>query len=431
MKKSRMLPAGLIKMFHIKCIKENRGALTVEAAISLPLFICVFLSIAFFMRVAYIHNNVQYAINGAANELSTYSYLYSVSGLQALNDEISGKAGEYGESASEHMTGILEAFDALGSNFQGKNRENMDIDNLKNLFEDGGRVVENVTSVFNEVKDNPQKEFVSIAALFAGAGYEKIKSELSAPMVRFFMRKYINENIFNSKGGPGVYIAVNEGESPYQAFKFNNRIFADGKTIDIVVSYRIKTALPINIIPEIHMKQRAIVRGWMSGDGEVTSVSEWSKEDEDDAEDGGGGEEEEDEEGEENEDDEEEEEEEGSIWDLGNFEYGSYISKKELEKYQSENPENAYKVRSINLYAKTYQDIRKAKSSIRSTINDFHLKTKDNGGINSRILIVVVPEGSLTEEAKKMFDELKEEAGKKEPPVSIIEKEGYGKPTGH
>lgn len=84
-----------------------------------------------------------------------------------------------------------------------------------------------------------------------------------------------------------------------------------------------------------------------------------------------------------------------------------------MEKYQSENPENAYKVRSINLYAKTYQDLRKAKSSIRGTINDFHLKTKDNGGINSRILIVVVPEGSLTEEAKKMFSELKEEAAKR------------------
>ena len=122
--------------------------MTVEAAISLPLFICVFLSIAFFMRVAYIHNNVQYAINGAANELSTYSYLYSISGLQALNDEISGKAGEYGESASDHMTGVLEAFDALGSSFLGINRKNIDVDDFKNLFEDGSKAVENVASVF-------------------------------------------------------------------------------------------------------------------------------------------------------------------------------------------------------------------------------------------------------------------------------------------
>ena len=67
-------------------------------------------------------------------------------------------------------------------------------------------------------------------------------------------------SIFNSKGILGVYISVNEGENPFQAFKFNNRIFADGKTIDIV-SYRIKTVLPINIIPEIHMKQRGNSQG--------------------------------------------------------------------------------------------------------------------------------------------------------------------------
>ena len=408
-------------MLCLKCVKKNKGALTVEAAISLPLFICAFLSIAFFMRVAYIHNNVQYAINGAANELSTYSYLYSLSGLQALNDEISGKADEYGESASGHMTGVLEAFDALGNSFEGKNRENIDVGDLEGLFSDGKVAIENVTNVLADVKNNPKKEFISIAAVFAGAGYEKIKSELSTPIVRFFMGKYINEKIFNSKGGPGAYIAVNEGENPLQAFKFDNRIFADNKTIDIVVSYRIKTVLPINIIPEIHMKQRAIVRGWMSGDGEVTSISEWLED----------GEDSEDEEDSEEGEDSEDEEEEGSIWDLGNFEYGNYIRDKELKKYQSEGPKNIYKVRSINLYAKTYQDLRKAKSSIRSTINDFHSKTKNNEGITSRTLIVVVPEGALTEEAKKMFNELKEEAENKEPPILIIEKEGYGKPTGH
>ena len=396
-------------MFYLKCIKKNRGALTVEAAISLPLFICVFLSIAFFMRVAYIQNNVQYAINGAANELSTYSYLYSISGLQAVNDEIVGKADEYGESASGHITGVIEAFDALGNSFEGKNRENIDV------FSDGKLAVENVVDVLGDVTNNPQKEFVSIAAIFAGAGYEKIKSEMSTPIVRFFMEKYIKDNIFNNKGGPGAYIAVNEGDNPLKAFEFDNRIFADNKTIDIVVSYKIKTSLPINILPEIRINQRAIVRGWMSGDGEVSLVTEkLDKEN-----------------NEEDKEDDEDEEESDSIWDQSNFEYGNYIKEKELEKYQSESSENIYRVRSINLYSKTYQDIRKAKSSIRSNINKFHEQTKNNEAISSRTLIVVVPEESLTQEAREMFEELKEEAANKEPPILIIEKEGYGKPEGH
>jgi len=47
---------------------------------------------------------------------------------------------------------------------------------------------------------------------------KKIKSELSEPLIKLFMRKYIDERIFNSKGGPGAYIVVKEGKDPLDAF---------------------------------------------------------------------------------------------------------------------------------------------------------------------------------------------------------------------
>jgi len=123
-------------------LKKKDGSLTVEAAISLPLFMCVFLSIAFFMKVVYIHNNVQYAINGAANEVATYSYLYSISGLQKVNDAITETTDEYGTTASEHTKEILEAFDALGDisqqsleSFKGLAAgDTTQIDKLKELY---------------------------------------------------------------------------------------------------------------------------------------------------------------------------------------------------------------------------------------------------------------------------------------------------------
>ncbi|MDQ2085705.1 TadE/TadG family type IV pilus assembly protein [Herbivorax sp. ANBcel31] len=385
-------------MFYSGLIRQNKGSLTVEAAIALPLFMCVFLSIAFFMRVGYIQNNVQNAINGAANELSTYSYLYSVSGLQSLNDEITESTDKYGESASENMTGLLEVFDSLGNSFQGNNREDIDVNEFESLYDDSVSAVE---GVLEGVKNEPEKEFISVAALFVGAGYENIKSELSEPVVRFFMRKYINENILNSQGGPGAYIAVGEGENPLRAFEFDNRIFSDNKSIDIVVSYKIETVLPINVLPEIHIKQRATVRGWMDGDASpALMIEEIEKAGE-------------------------------SVWDQENFKYGSYIKEQELKKYESGEGEDVYDVRSINLYAKSYQNISVAKSSIRGNINKLYSETKDNEDITSRTLIVVVPEGALTEEAEKMFEELKEEAADKKPAISIIEKEGYGTPKGH
>jgi len=97
------------------------------------------------MKVVYIHNNVQYAINGAANEVATYSYLYSISGLQKVNDAITETTDEYGTTASEHTKEILEAFDALGDisqqsleSFKGLAAgDTTQIDKLKELYEEG------------------------------------------------------------------------------------------------------------------------------------------------------------------------------------------------------------------------------------------------------------------------------------------------------
>jgi len=114
---------------------------------------------------------------------------------------------EYGTTASEHTKEILEAFDALGDisqqsleSFKGLAAgDTTQIDKLKELYEEGKISVGTVQKVIGEVKENPRKEFISVASLFFSAGYEKIKSELSEPLIKLFMRKYIDERIFNSK----------------------------------------------------------------------------------------------------------------------------------------------------------------------------------------------------------------------------------------
>ncbi|NLP14289.1 MAG: pilus assembly protein [Clostridium sp.] len=388
-------------------LKNKNGSLTLEAAISLPIFMCVFLTIAFFMRVVYIQNNVQYALNGAANELATYSYLYSVSGFQELNDSASAEMNKHGERASNHTKQLLEAFDAMGDNLQ-KGLDSVEggletgdpkkIENLKELYNQSKISAGTVKNVLNEVKDDPKREFVSIASLFLGAGYENIKDELSEPLIRFFMAKYIDNKIFSSGGSPGAYILAKKGKDPLGAFDFKSRLFTDNKSIDIMVRYKIKTALPINIFPEIPVEQRVTVRGWLDGDAAALSADEDSSDKE-------------------------------SIWDKAPFVYGRYITDEELKKYPSKYPDSgdAYEVRSINLDCSTYKDIKKARSSLKSGINAFLSKTVKDKAIHSRTFIIVIPEGTLTEEVKTMLEELKSEALMADPPVKVVYKEGYGR----
>ncbi|NLD48501.1 MAG: hypothetical protein GX660_15150, partial [Clostridiaceae bacterium] len=400
--------------------KKKKGSLTVEAAISLPIFMCVFLSILFFIRVIYIQNNVQYALNGAANELSTYSYLYSVSGLQNINKEIGDITTENSELASDHTVKLLESFDALSDNFQegmysAKQLSQGDLsqaESLKGIYDKSLPPAENVKNVLKDAVSDPKREFVSIASLFLNSGYEELKRSLAKPLVKYYMKKYIDPKIIRSKGGPGAYISVKEGQDPFQLFDFGDepvfdfsksKIFTDNKTIDLVVRYRIKTALPINFLPEIQMEQRATVRAWLDGDGSAKV-----KKPEPTMEKG------------------------TSVWDLAQFDYGKRISEEELLKYPDRYPKSGdeYEVRSINLDSKTYINNPKAiKSSLKTTINKFHSKTAGKSDIKSRALIIVVPEGTMSDDIRKIFEELENECSALSPPIKLIYKEGYGRQT--
>ena len=86
-----------------------------------------------------------------------------------------------------------------------------------------------------------------------------------------------------------------------------------------------------------------------------------------------------------------------------------------------------YEVRSINLDCETYKDIKKAKSSLKSSINKFGSKTKGVGGVTSRTFIIVIPEGTLTDEVKTMLEELKSEAASGTPSIKVVYSEGYGR----
>ena len=356
-----------------------------------------------FIKVIYIQNNVQYALNGATNEIATYSYLYSISGLQDINDDITSMSAEYGERASGHGKQLLEVFNALGDSFhQGSDSIHTAGGGVEELYQQSKESMGDIKDVLKEVKENPKDEFISVASLFLGAGYENIKGILAEPLLKFFMDKYIDRGVIGRKGRVGAYVDMGEEGDPLKAFKFKTKLFTDNKSIDVTVRYKIKLALPINVLPEIEMKQRSVVRGWLKGDKSTMVRAS-----------------------------EEEESDETSIWDESPFTYGKFIVAKELENYPQRYPKtpNTYGVRSINLDCKTYKDIKNTKSSLKSSVNKFLSKTKDDKGVDSRTFIIVIPEGTLTKEREEMFEELRDEAMALEPSITIIYKEGYGRQT--
>lgn len=384
-------------------IKNKEGSLTVEAAVVLPVFMCVVLSLAFFIKVQYIQNNVQYALNQSASELSTYSYLYSVTGMQKVNDGINAEFNERQQLASEHISDIVGSFDSLSATEDDINKSvdamsSGDFSKIGKIGDNYSGTKDDVKEIVNKLKEagkNPKKEFVSIACLLLNNGFQTVKEKLSEPLIKYFMYKYLNQDIFNDQGGPGAYIAAKDRENIMQAFDFNSSsIFKDNKTIDIIVRYKIKTVLPINILPEIQMKQRVTIRAWLNGDGNAAT-----------------------------------EEKGESIWDLNPFDYGKRITALELGNYPNNYPKSGdlYEVRSINTTKGYYQDSKNLASTIKGSVRTLEKKASKSVPIVSKTLIVVIPEGTLNPEVKKAIDQCVKYA--KERGITLQYKEGYGKAT--
>lgn len=72
----------------MKRLRENKGALTIEASISYSVFLMIIVTILYLMRIVYAYGLVQHAVGQTAKELSMYTYVYQVTGMNEAYQSI-------------------------------------------------------------------------------------------------------------------------------------------------------------------------------------------------------------------------------------------------------------------------------------------------------------------------------------------------------
>ncbi|MCX7920466.1 MAG: pilus assembly protein [Clostridia bacterium] len=406
-------------MRFINGLRNRKGSLTVEAAIIMPLFICVILSFAFFMRVVHTHNVMQHALNETANEMASYSYIYSIT-LQDMHDKAKGYLEEGKKPFNDHLTQAFDSYNALSAKKDSVDStinngfQADDVENLKKLIQEGKKDAETFRNIFNDVKNDPKKELISIACVFADGAFEDAKTAVTEPLTRLLIKKHFLKA--DGISGDEYTKRLNDRLDKlnivggFDGLDFSeSRIFSDKKCIDIVVRYKVKTILPIKVIPDLYIIQRSTVRAWLNGDGTKLTRAEEKPQSTPQT----------------------------SVWEKGPAERG-----KEIQKLEGRNlPDNfptltsydsgkAVMVRSIDLDAPTYLKPSNVKSKVRSFINEFaNFKDGTYGDkvikVTSRTLILVVPEGSITPEVRAVLDECIKYAAEKG--ITLTIKEAYGR----
>lgn len=364
--------------------RNKKGVLSIEASISYSIFLMLIVTILYIMRIVYVYGLVQHAVGQTAKELSMYSYLYQVAGINDLNQQIAGSTGTQTKQFNQDIDEVIRFYEEFSSG--------------------------DLTASYNGTTD-PKALLKNIGAAMLHEAGKEANQLLFEAAARPLLESYIGADSQGNGADKRLKnLQVTGGMSGLNLS--SSRFFEDGATIDLVVCYTIDPIMPIDILPELNMANRACVRG-MAG----TSVFK-----------GGNP-------GKENEN-------KKSVWELSGFDRGKEIQKQEHTRNLPErfpvfssfdaSSGLAIKEHSIDVRDTTYQDISKIKSTIRSQCSKIdNFRDSTYGGvtikkedIKKKELIIYIPSSTKDREVDRTkYDQAVKEVQKQYPDIKIITKE--------
>lgn len=358
--------------------------MTIEASISYSIFLMVVVTVLYLMRIVYVYGLVQHAAGQTAKELSMYSYLYQVAGINDLNQQISGATGSRTEQFNQDMDDVIQFYEEFSSG--------------------------NLNASYNGTTD-PKELLKNIGAAMLGQAGKEVNQQLFEAVARPLLESYIGAD---SKG--------NSADQRLQALRVidglgglnlsSSSFFEDGATIDLIVCYTIDPIMPIDILPKLNLANRACVRG-VAGKSVFTQDKTGNKE-----------------------------EKKKDLWDQPPVKRGKVIQEQE----QVRNLPNQFPVfsafdpgsgrataeHSIDIRDTSYQTQSKLEAAIRMQCNKIdNYKDTTHGGvtvknsdIKTRELILYIPSSTGERQVDRtLYDKAVQKVQAQYPDIKIVTKE--------
>ena len=148
---------------------NERGAIVVEATVSLTAFIFAIFTILSIVNVYYIQAKISMALNSAAKEISQYSYLYYALGVDKYDAQLSEGTEDSKLTAEKTIDGVDTLIDSFTNAKQGAN--DGDFDKVIDAINSGEKTVESLVDLYGSQLEEDPKGFI------AGAGLGEILHE--------------------------------------------------------------------------------------------------------------------------------------------------------------------------------------------------------------------------------------------------------------
>ncbi|MFP4697751.1 MAG: TadE/TadG family type IV pilus assembly protein [Eubacteriales bacterium] len=261
--------------------KYKNGSLTIEAAFALPIFIFAVIFVAYFMRVIYIQDNVQHALDQTANQLAVYGYGYEKMGLADAQQDVYSNY----KNNSQELVNSIDKLIIQGNEFVENvnngwriedNISELNSVNIEEKSTNGGltgfissykqrvvNVIDDITNTFQGFMNNVNeitkgiKDIISyknqLGDYAKRDALEFLIDTIGIQGAKHIFNNYISETQIENYNIKGDAKGLDFGRSQFMM---------EDDEIDLVVAYSIKVPIPLKVVDEIPIIQRATVRAW-------------------------------------------------------------------------------------------------------------------------------------------------------------------------
>lgn len=268
-------------------LKKESGSVTIEATISLSSFMFAIVTILTIVNICVVQAKMSYAINTTAKEISQYSYLYSLTGLNNSQDMLYKAGVEGTKDVTKILTDINTVYNEIENLGSTGNQSPDNIEQIMSAWDKAAGSAENIekagSSIYesiSDIADDPKNLLFGIAKMAASDGFDLVKSRLiAAPLAKVMVQKHlVNSKDASVEDSLKFLNVVPSATGSYLDgldFKQSSLFPHGSNEIRINVQYDVKVIALLPIDFSFHFNQTAVTHGWLAGEKSYQSSQKY------------------------------------------------------------------------------------------------------------------------------------------------------------
>ena len=223
-------------------MKEERGSITLEAAIFLSLFLMGYLAFLSLIQVGRAQMILQYTLNETAKELSQSSYILTKTGIVGQSIQTGQKSREFQGKTQELLDSVMEFGGAVAEGGDEIQTAEVAYDTLEDYFSNSDDIIQGVIAVVKNTAGGMAKEW-AVSQVCRGS----LKKQL----------RYLTSQ------DPDTYLKNLGIQGGVDGITFEGTTWFDtSRELDIVMTYRIEYDFGVLGRQEKEFKVRAKTAIW-------------------------------------------------------------------------------------------------------------------------------------------------------------------------